>query len=62
MKYSEKKTNPFEITKAVYEENFLLASLRHIFVLDIRNSDTRGLIKKGIHTTANSLSYPDPEQ
>jgi hypothetical protein len=54
--------HPSEIMRAVYEKNFTLTSLRHIFVLDIENSDTRGLIKKKIYTGANSLSYPDPEQ
>jgi hypothetical protein len=54
--------HPSEIMKAVYEKHFTLTSLRHIFVLDIENSDTRGLIKKKIYTGANSLSYPDPEQ
>jgi hypothetical protein len=51
-----------EIMKAVYEKNYALNSLKHVFVLDIKNANTKGLLRKKIYTDINSLGYPGPEK
>lgn len=34
--------------KALYEKNYALTSLKHVFALDIKNADTKGLGRRYI--------------
>ncbi|KAJ5359138.1 uncharacterized protein N7496_011551 [Penicillium cataractarum] len=51
--------HPSEIMKAVYWKDFAQTSLKHVFVLDIKNPNTKSIVRK-IYKEGNSLGYPDP--
>ncbi|KAJ5595351.1 uncharacterized protein N7459_001559 [Penicillium hispanicum] len=48
-----------EITKAIYEKDFSIESLRSVFVLMVINADTKDFVTKHLYSAANGLCWPD---
>ncbi|KAJ6013903.1 hypothetical protein N7540_008494 [Penicillium herquei] len=58
-----RKSGPFasEISRLLYRKHFALESLKHVFLLNIINLDTKGLVTDHIYASHNNLVWPDPE-
>ncbi|KAJ5728713.1 uncharacterized protein N7483_003221 [Penicillium malachiteum] len=58
-----RKSGPFasEISRLMYCKHFSIESLKHIFLLNIINPDTKGLVTTQIYAPHNGLAWPDPE-
>ena len=58
-----RNSGPFasEISTLLYREHFPLDSLRHVFLMDIINADTKRFVATQLYVPSNGLSWPDPE-
>lgn len=56
-----RKSGPFasELSLIVYKEYFSIDSLKHIFLVNILNEDTKRFVLTELYTPKNRLSWPD---
>ncbi|KAJ5152004.1 hypothetical protein N7492_010299 [Penicillium capsulatum] len=59
----KRKAGPYisEISQAVYERSFSIDTLKRIYILDVRNTDTLNFVSETLYTARNGLEWPDEE-